>query len=276
MKGPVFNHRQEINGVTIYPDGLDSSLAYFGPILNPKVVVSRIAGNRITVYNGHSNLGLEGDHLEDIRRRAGKERLQPLPGTILQSEVGFSFKLQGTHRGNVGILPHLPFPSVSFSVSVDMAAGDAQQLIQELDQKIINNNLLSGKVIMASSTRVYEYLSTLKLPWKAARSRIADALRAEKGSLLNYHTAVQSVISSNIDNWLNVEIANSSQEANAATWLGQKVAEGLLGRTESSVLLDQRLPTSFVYLRHEYELEDRLVAELSVSQEQETLHESVW
>lgn len=276
MKGPVFNRREEINGVTIYPDGLDSKLAYFGPVHNPRVNASKILGNRITVYNGHSNLGLEGDELEDTRRRTGKERLQPLPSTILHSEVGFSFKLQGTHRGNVSILPNLPFPSVSFSVTVDMAAGDAQRLIQELDQKTRDNTLLSGNVILASSTRVYEYLSSLNLPWRAARAAVANALRSEKGSILNYHAAVQNVISSNIDSWMEVEIPDSSQKANAETWVAQKVAEGLLGRTESRPLLDQRLSTSYVYLRQEYELEDKFLTELSVSREQETPHESVW
>lgn len=220
MTLPVDNWKQSFGDVSLYYDLINDKLLNYGPNITWGLLVKQSLGPRFTVIRGEVDFGYTSDQLQYLQNNFPGFQLAPLIAEDIGNTLIPSIAINAPHSLKMSLIPTLPFPKLSFNLTVSHEESQYQTLIAQIEHAWKEKKLFIGGIDFKYSMR------------KVTCAYVATFLSAEVQKELN------DVLHDN--KWTSVQLARdviSVVQNNKHKWLRSTVPQGFINGCENEVLM---------------------------------------
>lgn len=202
MQTPVANWKQTFQEVSLYFDLLDSEVLHYGPGVKWGSLNKQGLGTQYTVIRGEVDFGHSPQRLQELVNAFPRFRLVPLAAQDITNGVSINIKIDSPHSLKLSLIQSLPFPRLSFNLTVSHSDAQYQALIGKVEQAWASESLFNGGVHFLYATRTVTCAYSATLPRGEVESELRGLLIGNKWSQASLGKPLYDMVVKNSGKWL--------------------------------------------------------------------------
>jgi hypothetical protein len=242
MSVPVVNWSRTSGNVQLFHDLVDPALLHYGPTTTwGAALVKQELGQRFTLLRGEVDFGYSPDGLSALQTQFPKFRLAPLIAEDVVNSAAPSVPIGSPHTLKLSLIPSLPFPKLSFNLTVSHEDPNYQALITQVETKWTEKALFTGNVAFTFAMRRVACAYRASLPTADVAQQLRTALNGAKWSAVQVPQDVSSVVKANKARWIQSAVPTgfpSGCENEVLSFVVAKVISSFFRPTQPLIAFD--------------------------------------
>lgn len=202
MQIPVENWGLSFQGTELYHDLLDSEVLHYGPGLAWGSLTRQELGAKFTVIRGEVDFGHTPQQLQELSNAFPGLKLSPLVAQDVQNRIEMSISIVSPHALKLSLISLLPFPRLSFNLTVSHEDTQHQALVERVEQAWAAKSLFSGGVRFIYAARTVHCAYSVTLSRDDVETQLRSVLSGTKWPTVNLAQSICDLVAKNKKDWL--------------------------------------------------------------------------
>jgi hypothetical protein len=241
MQTPVTNWKQNFQEINLYYDLLDPEILHYGPSVAWSELIKQALGAQYTVIRGEVDFGYTPQRLQNLMNAFPGFRLIPLSAQDITNGVSIRFEIGSPHSLKLSLIQSLPFPRLSFNLTVSHGDAQYQALIGKVEQAWASKSLFKGGVRFLYATRTVTCAYTATLPRVEVESELRGLLVGNKWPQASLGQPIYDLVVKNTGRWLRSNTPNgipNSYDNEVLQFLVEQILRNFFRQSDPIVVFD--------------------------------------